>query len=423
MSKFLRLTGLFLLATSANGAVVAEDWLWSVAHAVPKETTSEGSGYFSLVEGHDGKLYVGTAKYQQNAYLVRFDPATKAMDVVLDAHREIGTDATGFAAQAKFHTRNNVGRSGRIYLGTKQGYARNGEKPIAYPGGYPMVYDPKTGKTRVYPIPVPHHGIISVTPDESRGVAYVSTCSDERPVDSTWFTILDLETGEYRHLLDCRHLYAFVVVDHLGRAYHPVLGGDVVRWDPRSEKLERLKQTIDGKPPTEESLLATETGHPVNWEVSPDRKTLYAVAMSGNALFAYDLTAAGTTLPGRRIGPLVAGATKTDCRAMCVGPDGTVWAGVATTIEKRQTLRLVSWSPGDEPPRDHGPIAISNPDYTTFTDGDGKPLKHHHGVHRIDGNLVPRYTIMAVNAARDGTVYLTTLYPFTLHAFAKEKLR
>src|SRR5207244_4087279 len=110
------------------------------------------------------------------------------------AHKEIGTHATGFAAQGKIHTRNNVGASGKIYFGTKQGYPGKGEKRTDYPGGYPMVYDPKTGKTRVYPIPVSHQGIISVTPDESRGVAYISTCADTRP-DGTHFMVLDLKTG------------------------------------------------------------------------------------------------------------------------------------------------------------------------------------------------------------------------------------
>ena len=47
-----------------------------------------------------------------------------------------------------------------------------------------MVYDPKTGKNGIYPIPVPHHGIISVMPDEERGIAYISTCSDDRPVET-----------------------------------------------------------------------------------------------------------------------------------------------------------------------------------------------------------------------------------------------
>ena len=32
------------------------------------------------------------------------------------------------------------------------------------------------------------------------------------------------------------------------------------------------------------------------------------------------------------------------------------------------------------------------------------------------GSLAPRYVIMGICAARDGTVYFTTLYPFTLHA-------
>ena len=37
------------------------------------------------------------------------------------------------------------------------------EKREDYPGGYPMVYDPATGETKVYPIPVKHHGINVVT--------------------------------------------------------------------------------------------------------------------------------------------------------------------------------------------------------------------------------------------------------------------
>jgi hypothetical protein len=263
-----------------------------------------------------------------------------------------------------------------------------------------------------------------VTPDESRGVAYISTGNDARPVEDTHFMVLDLETGEYRDLLNCRHMYAFVVVDHRGRAYHPILGGEIARYDPETGALQRLKQTIDGGPPSEESLLAHPESHPINWEISPDRRTLYAVAMSGNQLYSYDLTAAGDTLPGRRLGRLVSDATTTDCRAMCVAADGTVWAGVAATRpDDDDTLRLVSYRPGEAAPTDHGPIAIRNPDYTEFTGEDGKPLPWHHGVlQRDDGLLVPRYAIMGICAGRDGTVYVTTLAPFTLHAIAAEQL-
>lgn len=416
----LALTVLACLPTAARSdeSALTRHWVWTTAHKVPDETTSEQSGYFSIIEGHNHRIYVGTAKYGANAYLVEFDPETKAMRVVLDAQKEIGTTATGFAAQSKFHTRNNVGPSGKIYLGTKQGYPKPGEKRTDYPGGYPMVFDPATGKTRVYPIPVPHQGIISVTPDEAHGVAYVSTCSDERPVESAHFLVLDLKTGMYRDLLDTHHLYAFIVLDHRGRAYHPVRGGKIARYDPRAGKLELLTQTIDGRPPAGDSHLADPDSHPINWEVSPDRKTLYAVAMSGNQVYAYDLTAPGNTLPGRRLGKLIGDATATDCRAMCVAPDGSVWAGVAATFGPRgQFLHVVSYRPGDPAPTDHGPLAVGNPEYAKLTGADGKPLPHTHGVYRLkDGTMLPRYVVMGICAAADGTVYLTTLYPFTVHA-------
>src|SRR2546423_13460990 len=97
-------------------------WLKANAYAVPKETTNQGSGYFSIVTGLDGRLYIGTAKYGVGSYLVEFDPKAKKMKVVVDTHKEIGTNLTGFGAQSKIHTRNNVGKSGKIYFATKQGY-------------------------------------------------------------------------------------------------------------------------------------------------------------------------------------------------------------------------------------------------------------------------------------------------------------
>jgi hypothetical protein len=398
----------------------ARRWIHSTAYAMPKDTTNQGSGYFSIVTGRNGRLYIGTAKYGVNAYLVEFDPATKEMRVVVDAHKEIGTTATGFAAQSKIHTRNNVGPSGKIYFATKQGYPEKDEQRTDYPGGYPMVYDPATGKTRVYPIPVPHQGIISITPDESRGVAYISTCSDERPIESTHFMMLDLETGKYRDLMECRHMYAFIVVDYLGRAYHPILGGDIARYDPKTDRLERLKQTIDGKPPAIESLLAHPESHPINWDITPDGKTLYAVAMSGNQLYSYDLMASGDTLPGHSLGKLLPDAKATDCRALCVGPKGEVWAAVTGEYaDLPSAFHIVSFGAGDAAPRDHGAVSIRNPNYTVFTGQDGKPLPWHHGIRKLpDGTTTTNHAILGVAQGLDGTVYALSLAPYTLHQIA-----
>src|SRR3954465_3202485 len=91
-------------------------YVWATAYHAPPETTTEESGYFALCEGKDGKVYVGTAAYGRNAYLVEFDPKTEKMKVVLDTHKLAGLPAkpTGYAAQSKIHTRNFVGPSGKI---------------------------------------------------------------------------------------------------------------------------------------------------------------------------------------------------------------------------------------------------------------------------------------------------------------------
>ena len=58
-------------------------------------------------------------------------------------------------------------------------------KLIVMVGGQPdagvVALDPATGKTEVFPIPVPHQGIISITPDESlllAPVPFPTSCRD-----------------------------------------------------------------------------------------------------------------------------------------------------------------------------------------------------------------------------------------------------
>ena len=134
-------------------------YVQATAYHILPETTSEESGYFSLCEGLDGKIYVGTAKYGVNAFLVEFDPATGKQRIVLDTNKVTGATGRGYAAQAKIHTRNFVGPSGKIYVGSKQGYptAREKEtgKVATYRGGYVMTYDPGTDKAANLGMPLP----------------------------------------------------------------------------------------------------------------------------------------------------------------------------------------------------------------------------------------------------------------------------
>jgi hypothetical protein len=112
-------------APAAGQDAPKRNWLPSKAYCVPKETATEGEGYFSIIEGHNGRLYIGTHANAVNSWLVEFDPAAatgpnQGMKVVVDAHKAIGIDLKGFGAQSKIHTRNNTGQlTGKIYFGTK----------------------------------------------------------------------------------------------------------------------------------------------------------------------------------------------------------------------------------------------------------------------------------------------------------------
>src|SRR4051794_40934788 len=76
-----------LLAPSPGRAeedLARAQWLQATAYVVPKETATEGEGYFSIIEGLNKRLYIGTHANAVTSWLVEFPPATKAMKVVVD---------------------------------------------------------------------------------------------------------------------------------------------------------------------------------------------------------------------------------------------------------------------------------------------------------------------------------------------------
>ena len=164
--------------------------------------------------------------------------------------------------------------------------------------------------------------------------------------------------------------------------------------------------------------LADENSHCINWEVAPNRRTLYAVPMSGNQLYAYDLTGTGDTLAGKSLGKLHATAESTDCRAMCVGPGGDVCIAVTETgsdLGISNLLHLVRYRKSDAATVDLGTVSISNPDFTEFKDKEGKPLPFHGGFVKLaDGTTTTQYVIMGVAQARDGAVYILAIHPYSV---------
>ena len=89
---------------------------------------------------------------------------------------------------------------------------------------------------------------------------------------------------------------------------------------------------------------------------------------------------------------------------------GATFAITEKAPEGISLLHLVSHRPGDAAPTDHGPVAIRNPDYTAFTDDQGKPLPFHGGLATMaDGAVTTRHVILGVCEGLDKHVYILAL--------------
>ena len=376
------------------------EYVWGEATHVLPETTSEESGYFSLCEGIDGRIYVGSSKYGDNAYLVEYEPRTGAQRVVLDTNAVCGLSAKGYAAQAKLHTRNFVGPSGRIYVGSKQGYRKKGDTS-EYPGGYVMAYDPAIGQSENLGMPFAGQGVADVVADEARGFAYVVTCEDQH-----WM-ILDLKTKKYRELGPMLTPYAATLLDPQGRAHAITKDFKLAVYDPATDKVSVRDIVVDGEVWTRANTSAIPT-----WQIAADGRTAWLILMNDARLIRLDLREPAAS---KRMGTMVEGTHPDSRSALTIAPDGRVWALVRvdnkTGFGTGYLHHLAVYDPPSGRIEDRGVLAVKNPDFYDFAAK--KPFSH--GFHRLpDGTLTPMHAHMALLAASDGSIYATIIYPFTL---------
>ena len=411
------------------------------AFHIPPETTTEESGYFSLCEGRNHKIYIGTAAYGRDSYLVEFDPATEQMRVVLDTHKLVGLPLTptGYAAQSKLHTRNFVGPSGKIYVGSKQGYPTaaekealaRGEKIPTYRGGYVMVYDPKTDTTENLGMPMPlteaqiaagkteGQGVIDVTADEARGLVYVITCEEQH-----WM-LYDRKTAKYRELGPILRNQPNTLIDAQGRGTAITEDYRIARYDPATDKVSVDPLLIEGKPLGQ--YLSADRVHP-DWRLAADGKTAYLQLLNDLRMFKLDLSgAAGQPVIAVNLGNRIQGIGPDSRGSISIAPDGRVYSAVRidnkTGFGDGYLHHLVRYDPKKQAMEDLGVLAVRNPDFFDFgvqiKNPDGS-LRPRHGFHTLpDGTVTPLHVIMALIVAHDGTVYATTIYPFTLLKIGK----
>jgi hypothetical protein len=419
----------------AGGRPQSLKYAWAKAYHIPPETTTEESGYFALCEGKNGKIYVGSAAYGRNSYLVEFDPATEKMRVVLDTHKLVGLplEPTGYASQAKIHTRNFVGPSGVIYVGSKQGYPLQKEKEAGkiptYRGGYVMTYDPATDEAKNLGMPMPlgdkrlpadakeGEGVIDVVADEARGLIYVITCESEH-----WM-LFDTKHPEkgYRALGPTLRDQPNTLIDREGRAAAITHDYRVARYQPDTDKVTVDELIVDGKPFRE--VIGPDAVHP-DWRLAADGRTAYLQLLNDLRMFQIDLGGeAGKPVTGRSLGPRINGKHPDSRGSISIATDGKVYSVIRidneTGFGTGYLHHLVRYDPRGNHMDDLGVFAVKNPDFFNFKlppaknpDGSLRPI---HGYHTLpDGTLTPLHVILAMIVARDGTVYATTLYPFTL---------
>ena len=389
-------------------------------HVLP-ETHNNQSGYFSLCEGLDGQVYIGTAKYGENAYLVEFDPKKETQRIVLDTNALCALHARGYAAQAKLHTRNFVAPSGRIFVGSKQGYPVDGDTQ-AYPGGYVMVYDPRLGRAFNLGMPLATEGVIDVVADEDRGLLYVVTCEHQH-----WMRGDLKEDGpsgrgdgapraeNYRKLGPLLARYATTLLAADGCAYAITEDFQLARYDPAADKVTVRPIDVGGGRLTFKGDESIPT-----WVLTKDRKRAFLIRMSDPTLLEIPLGAGDGPVAATSHGKMLDGKGMDSRCALTLHPDGRVYALVRednrTGFGEGFLHHLTRFDPASKKVEDLGVIAIDNPDYFPLSRlHDKNPPPHCNGFHRLpDGTWTPLHHHMALTSGLDGTLYATFLGPFTL---------
>ena len=395
------------MATHGGGADLPPR-LSGIAYRILPQTHNRESGYAAICVGKNGKVYVGTAKYGVNAYLVELDPSDGTQRVVVDTHELCGLSATGFAAQSKIHTRLFAAPSGTIYFGSKQGHPAKGESMYSYLGGYLMSYDPVADQARnLGKIPFRGHGVYDVVADEGRGLLHVTTCADE--LDDYFWYRYDMATARFQGLGVRLHTNAHPLLGAGGRVYVLTRDGQLACHDPDTDEL------------TVRPLVAA-TGErfaPTNGiyqcEISPDGNTAYLLPWREPILYAVDLSGTASEALIEERGRF---ADVEACGTMdpCFGPDGKLYILSGWREGEAQPdkfLHIVTYDPVADEIRDEGILTVVNPD-DLIAELDpsktvGKPP--YHGVRRLtDGTLYPRYP-QGIAAGADGTLYVMTLNP------------
>jgi sugar lactone lactonase YvrE len=281
--------------------------------------------FSAITGGPDGRVYAGTCNgVKIGAKLISLDPKTGKQDVLADMQEVCGEVGAKTFPQSKIHSQICFDQSGIAWLGTHS-YDWNSldqyqKSPTDYSGGHLVTYDPRTKKATDLGVLVPHESIMSLALAESVGKVYCVLHPTGR------FVVYDIAT---KKMTDKGAILGYpsrtTVALKDGRGFTFSINGDVVRYLPQTDKLEKLDIAVP--------LFAGDTdrkhNNPFALAISADEKRIYGTGWTSGLLFEY-LPDDGPQGSIRSLGPafgddLVPGTRKDLCIAMTTGKDGRIY--------------------------------------------------------------------------------------------------
>jgi sugar lactone lactonase YvrE len=325
INRRIFLLGTLGFALSAHRAPKQKERLVHVRRVPWLEETKCLEMFSAMAQGPDGRIYAGTCTAEKiGACLIAFDPKTLRQEKLADMQVVCGEVGAKTLPQSKIHSQICFDHKGTAWFGTHsyewntlEQYLRS---PTDYTGGHLITYDVRTKTAADRGILVPHESIMSLALAESIGKVYCILHPTGR------FVVYDIGTGKTYDkgaILDYPSRIVIALKD--GRGYTFTLYGDVVRYDPKTDRLEKL--------PVQVPLFPGETdrthNNPFDLAVSADGKRVYGVGWTSGLLFEYrpDEGLYGSI---RSLGPAfgdekVPGVRKSLCMAIKEGKDGRIY--------------------------------------------------------------------------------------------------
>jgi sugar lactone lactonase YvrE len=319
------LVGLAISFHAGRAAAQVADKLLPVQCTAWPEEAHSLEMFSAMSTGPDGRVYAGTCNAVKiGAKLLALDPATHKQEILADMQEVCGEVGASTFPQSKIHSQICFDSSGIAWFGTHC-YDWNTldqfqKSPQDYTGGHLVTYDPRNHKATDLGILVPHESIMSLALAERAGKVYCILHPTGR------FVVYDIRT---KKTTDKSSILGYpsrtIVALRDGRGFTFSVNGDVVRYSPQTDKLEKLDVAVP--------LFSGETdrthNNPFALALSSDEKRLYGIGWTSGLLFEY-LPDDGKEGSIRSLGvafgdDTLPGVRKDLCIAMAVGNDDRIY--------------------------------------------------------------------------------------------------